>query len=343
MSNYYIADKNEIKNIYSRLKSDALRNRVLRKEEVYEKIPRIAKIDEEISLLNIDFIKSRLRNMAKDRSKDSDIERKKKLALLNKEKTTLLKESGYPSDYLLVHYSCPICKDEGFVNGKRCECFNKRLADILYKQSSHADIIKKESFENFSLSYYSHELIAGYKKSPYDNMVDKLEKAKEFTKQFDNRGQNILIYGEAGLGKSFLSHAISKELIESGHSVLYVSANELFSDILSKYLMSYDTDTKLKVEPVYELVYNADLLVIDDLGTEVPNNFTASQVFEVVNQRLIQNRSTIITTNLSVQDLSKAYSERLMSRFVDRYEFFNIFGKDIRYQKKQQAFQNKNK
>lgn len=342
MSNFYIIAKNEISNIYSRLKSDALRSLSDHKDEVYEAVPEISDIDTEIFLINTTFIKNRLKNPQLN-TPEAAVQRKEKLKALNDRKTALLTLNGYPADYLTIHYSCPICKDEGFVNGKRCECYKKRLSEILYKQSSHADIIKEESFENFTLSYYSRELMPGYKKSPYDNMVDKLSKAKEFTKSFDKSGKNILIYGEAGLGKSFLSHAISKELIESGHSVLYLSANELFEDILSKYIMSYDSEIKAKIEPVYELVYNADLLVIDDLGTETRNNFTASQLFEVVNQRLISSKSTIITTNLSLQDFRLAYSERLMSRFVEKYDFFNIFGKNIRYQKKQNAFLNKNK
>ena len=150
-------------------------------------------------------------------------------------------------------------------------------------------------------------------------------------KNFDSEHGNILIYGSTGLGKTFISNCIAKELLDSAHSVLYLSANELFEQVLSRYIMTRDNSTALK--SIYEYLYNSDLLIIDDLGTEVLSSFVRSQLFEILNKRMLTEKATIITTNLDLATLQDRYSERIMSRIAKDYVLFPLYGEDIRYRK----------
>ncbi len=317
---------------YERLRLSNNRTLQNRKNEIYSRIPRIREIDAENSLSYISAAKMKLNN--KSANEISSIKQKNRERTAEKKK--LLLENGFPEDYLEPIYNCPVCKDTGFIDQKRCKCFLDKIIDGLYLQSNLKNIFEKENFDTFSLDYYSKEIPAQKAFSPYDNVKNILDKTHEIIKDFEsNKGcANILIYGETGLGKTFLTNCIAKELLDGGHSVFYLSANELFEDILAGYKMNNNKS----YSDLYNYIYNCELLIIDDLGTELTNNFVLSELFEIINKREITDKSTLVSTNLSIKQLRDRYSERIMSRIVDNYTVFNIYGDNIRYQKRKQAY-----
>lgn len=302
-----------------------------RKNEIYNLLPRIKEIDEECALSYIDAARMKLNNAS-----DKDIDNiKKKNRELNLEKQSILVKNGYPKNYLDPIYNCDICKDTGYVEQEKCKCFLSKIINGLYQQSNLQSIFKKENFDTFSLDYYDKEKYPNKEYSPYDNINNILKNIHSIIDRFDTdiSCANILIYGETGLGKTFITNCIAKELLDKGHSVFYLSSNELFEDILAGYIMNGNNS----YEELYNYIFNCELLIIDDLGTELTNNFVLSELFEIINKREILEKSTLISTNLAIKQLRDRYSERIMSRIVDNYTVFNIYGDNIRYQKRKQA------
>ncbi|MBR1815708.1 MAG: ATP-binding protein [Lachnospiraceae bacterium] len=325
----------DIQRDYDKTRQRNTRTENDRQAEIYSKLPRIKELDEEIKLSYLNA--ARMGIMNKDAE---DIEQlKAKAKELSREKASLLTSAGYPDDYLSPIYDCPICQDTGFVNQQKCSCFRAKIIDALYLQSNMQNVFKKENFDTFNTSYYSKEVPNNKEYSPYDNIISVLERAHNFVDAFDSsKTAGILIYGETGLGKTFLTNCIAKELLDREHSVFYLSTNELFDRILSNYIMNNNTD----YEDLYRYLYSCELLIIDDLGTELTNNFVRSELFEIINKREISERKTLISTNLSMKDLRDRYSERIMSRIIDNYTVFNIYGDNIRYQKRKNAINQAN-
>lgn len=251
------------------------------------------------------------------------------------EKEHLLKKNGLPEDYLKPHYSCPLCKDTGIVDGKKCRCFQQAVVDLLYSQSFLQNRLREENFQNFRYDYYSKE---PYKEdpslgSPYDNIIEQVDLCKTFLRNFDYSHENILIYGKTGVGKTFLSNCIAKELLQSGHTVIYLSAPQLF-EIIETYKFSKNkeddpNDSNIKIQ----YIFDCDLLIIDDLGTEFNNSFISSQLYYCMNERYLRQKSTLISTNQSFKEIRENYSDRIYSRLFNDYTLMKIYGEDIRIQK----------
>jgi len=305
-----------------------------RHDLIYDSIPRIKEIDDQSALSYLEA--ARLRVLGEDANKETTNKTKSANRKLSEEKKELLVANGYSPDFLEPIYTCKVCQDTGYVNGQRCSCFTNKIIDALYLQSNLKNILAKENFDTFSLEYYSKEVPENKQYSPYENISNILDISKNFINRFQSsqkeRG-NILIYGETGLGKTFLTNCIAKALLDNGHSVLYLSAGELFESILAGYIMNQ----KFELEDLYRYIYNSELLIIDDLGTELTNNFVLSQLFEIINKREISGLSTLISTNLAMKQLRDRYSERIMSRIIANYTVFNIYGDNIRYQKRKKA------
>lgn len=303
-----------------------------RKEEIYSKIPEIEEIDKSSALSYLDYARKKVMKLDTASYEDTASSNRK----LEERKRTLLKEHGYPENYLEPIYDCKLCQDTGYVGTDKCNCFIDKMINSLYLQSNLKNVLSKENFDTFSMEYYSKELMDGRQFSPYDNMYNIVQKSHQFIKRFEEQKKergNLLIYGETGLGKTFLTNCIAKELLDKKHSVLYLSSNELFENILGGYLMQQ----KIELEDLYKYIYNCELLIIDDLGTELTNSFVQSQLFEIINKRELSGLSTLISTNLSMLQLRDKYSERIMSRIVANYTVFNIYGDNIRYQKRKKA------
>lgn len=304
---------------------------IQRREEIYSKYPAIEELDSASTSSYISSVLDRVMgksNQSVDGCSISQINRNR-----TAEKKRLLVEAGYPEDYLDPIFTCPICKDTGYVEQERCKCFREKIINSLYLQSNLTNILQKENFNTFKLDYYSKNKMVGYDYSPYDNIVNILNSAKKFVDEFGDKPShrgNILIYGEVGLGKTFLTNCIAKGILDKGHQVLYVTANELFQNILSPYLMNQEKT----LADLYKYVYNCELLIVDDLGTELINSFTTSNLFELINQRNLQGKSTVISTNLGLKEIKEKYSERIASRIIESYTIYKIYGDNIRYQKK---------
>ena len=251
------------------------------------------------------------------------------MAALSAERRSLLKKNGFSEDYLEPHYFCPICQDTGYTGGQKCSCFKKAEIELLYTQSNLTEILKKENFEHFSFDWYSDTIkneatgltARETAKRAYDAAVN-------FVRDFDTRSQNLFLYGSTGVGKTFLSHCIANALLESAHCVLYFSAFDLF-DRLAQTAFSKKHETDMGDD----FIFNCDLLIIDDLGTELTNSFVSSQLFLCINERIARRKSTIISTNLKLEDFSATYSERTFSRIASNYQMLKLIGKDIRIQK----------
>ncbi len=298
-----------------------------RRFDVYDKIPRIREIDDLISTSAIAAAKNKIRGIKVD--EESIRLQNHNLQL---EKANLLLEHGYKEDYLNAIYTCNLCKDTGYIENKPCICFRHQITASLYENSGLKNLLEKENFSTFSYDYYSSENDGIHKHSPQDNIQSIVEKSHQFIDEFGSHKDNLLLRGETGLGKTFLTNCIARELMDQGHTVYYVTSNNLFEKVIADVVMNRDSDPKSR--QLYKHVYDAELLIIDDLGTEFTNSFVATQLFQCVNTRLQEGKSTIISTNLTLKELRDRYSERIMSRVIENYMVFEFYGNNIRYQKR---------
>ena len=273
------------------------RIRQQRLEETYEKSPALKELDASISRISVSQARKMLDG---DESALADL--KNQLALLKEKRKALLTELDLPADYFETPYHCPDCRDTGYVGNQRCHCFKQAAIDMIYTQSNIKDILAKENFSHFSFDYYpKDDLNPSTGLSSYETARRAVTVAKDFTKNFDKRFQNLFFYGDTGVGKTFLSNCIAKELLDQGHSVIYFTAFELF-EIFSKNVFEKDRDAIRANQNIFD----CDLLIIDDLGTEVGSSFTSSQFFLCINERILREKSTIISTNLRPNQLTDA-------------------------------------
>lgn len=289
-----------------------------------EKMPRLAEIRKEIAALGL--LKARIVLGA---VKEDDFDLSEKIQQLSKERVAILAQNGYPKDYLDMHYDCPLCKDTGYIGSEKCACFQKAAVDLLYTQSNIRSILNTENFSHFSFDYYSSDFTdASSGITSLDSAKNAYEKSWDFIDGFPC-GNNLLIYGDTGVGKTYLTHCIAKELLDRSFFVLYFTSFDLF-DLLSKNAFEKDAEAA----DMAQFVFDCDLLIIDDLGTELTNSFISSQLFCCINERIINKKSTVISTNLTMEDFLDAYSERTFSRVTSNYTMLKLVGNDIRIQKR---------
>jgi len=239
------------------------------------------------------------------------------------QKKALLKAASLPEDYLDPIYICKDCKDTGYIDGSKCHCLKKISISMLYSNSNIDQYLSSVDFSQLSDKYYEGNDLLSFK--------DTYNKAINFVNNFDSDFKNLVIYGTVGSGKSLISACIAKALIEKEYSVLYFSASALI-DLFSKY--TFDYKNKHEMYSAYSDIFECDLLIIDDLGTEQVNSFSISTLFTCLNERDLNKKSTIISTNLSLEDISKTYTERIYSRLAGNYTFCKLCGPDIRFKKK---------
>ena len=292
-----------------------------RRDYVYEHLPKYRELEDETASLSVAQGKKLLFG------DETALEKlRKSLADLKEQKEQLLTEAGLSADYLEPIFSCPDCRDTGYIDREKCHCLRQAEISLLYEQSGLQEILANNNFSLLSYEYHSGEDLLHFEKA--------VENCKNFIKNFDSDYHNLFFYGTVGTGKSFLSGCVAKELMDRGHSVIYFGATGLF-DLLSS--TSFDTKNREERQNTYSDLYQCDLLIIDDLGTELTNQFTASQLFSLLNERNIGRKATIISTNLSLRELQDRYSDRIFSRITSNFEVCKLTGADIRmYQKRQQ-------
>lgn len=319
---------------YEKKRMQAIYDAENRKQTLYKKEPKLQSTENELSKEAISVSKKML--TLKDPSLLQELN--KKIQILKQEKQAILNSLGKDENYLKPHYECLDCEDTGYItnsyNSTMCHCLKQKLFNLEYNKSNLSNL-EKENFEHFSFDYYSDEINEEKyhsKISPKKNMEFIYKISHDFIENFENVTQkNLLFTGNTGLGKSFLSSAIANELLKKGKTVLYQTA-----PIMLDTIMDYRFGKANTSKDIYDNLLNVDLLIIDDLGTECINNMKFSELFNIINTRLLNNNKvtkTIISTNLSLDNLFSTYDERIVSRLVGNYHICYFFGEDIRFYK----------
>ncbi len=314
---------NEIKNVLQKRRDSAIKEANKREAELKKYHPKLNKVLSDINDLSIEMARDIIINGNKNLT-----EYKQKIDQLNLKKSAILFGSGLGNDYLDVHYYCNICQDTGYVNGKPCSCYKEALAEILYKNSNIKEILEKENFKTFNERLFSDQVDPEYNLSPRKNILMNKKMSMNFIDDFEH-SKNLLFYGKTGLGKTFLCNCIANELINQGYIVIYETAFKII-DTISDYRFSNNKTKSSKLE--YDMILNADLLIIDDLGTEMVNNFSKSEWFNIINSRLLNNKKTIISTNFEFDVIKEKYGDRIASRLYGHYTMLPFFGKDLRWE-----------
>lgn len=320
----------EILTEYDRTRLLNRRKNANRIQEVHAAVPRIAEIDREIADSSINAARQSLQGIAVDK----EALRVQRETLIQ-EKYRCLEAAGYPKDYLAPIYRCSHCQDTGYIDNERCECFHKAIIKRLYQQSNMQQMLEIENFSSFQLDYYSNQQDGTHSFSPRQNMEHIYSRLQNYIANFSKQHDNILFQGNTGVGKTFLTNCIAKELLEQGYTVLYLNATNLFDNVIADVVMNKNQQEDSLF--IYKLLNTCDVLIIDDLGTEYTNNFVASHLYSLLNERMQQHRATIVSTNLSIAEIGDRYSERIMSRIIDSYLICNIYGEDIRIKRRRDS------
>jgi DNA replication protein DnaC len=285
---------------------------------VYNAIPGYEALDRQSASISIEQGRKLLNGES-----NALAELKTKLKELSAKKASLLCKNGFSPDYLTPIYECEKCHDTGYIGNRKCTCFKAAEINLIYEQSHIKNLLRTENFSSLSYEYYEGEDLEKFKGA--------VQICQNFIKCFNKDYHNLFFYGTVGTGKSFLSCCVAKELMDRGSLVIYFSASQLF-DVLSK--STFDKDSKEAVSGISDDICDCDLLIIDDLGTELTNSFVSSQLFSCLNNRHLRKKSTIITTNLSLGELRDRYSDRIFSRITSNYDVCKLTGRDIRMLKK---------
>ena len=298
-----------------------------RRKEIYARLPVVRQLEAEIAERSVACAKKLLEGdkSVLDRLKED-------LKDLREQKALIIRAAGYPDDYLELHYRCPDCRDTGLIDGRKCHCFLQAQMKLLHAQSNLEDVLERENFKALSYEYYDDTEILpqlGITNAAYMRRV--VAGCREFVRDFDKKHDNLLFTGSTGVGKTFLTNCIARELMDDFHSVIYLTASDLF-DVFSRNKFDYDNAEDMK--DMYRFILDCDLLIIDDLGTELNNSFTSSQLFYCINERMNMSRSTIISTNRTLARLRDSYTDRVTSRIMSGYRIIPLYGGDIRLLKK---------
>lgn len=314
---------------YDEKRNKAHRELIQRKQEIYQKLPEIEYIDKELNRSGISLVR-------RISSEPNVLEKYyKRTNELKKKKEDLLRKYGYPANYLESKFECDKCQDVGYLeDGTRCTCFQQGLIDLAYEQSNIKSILKIENFGSFSSSYYSDSQDQSYNRSPRQN-IDKIKQVVwELLDNFETEPMHLFMYGQTGLGKTFMCNCIAKVLLDNGCIVLYFTSPQLFKKIDESRFQNkkYNQDISLS-EVDLNALYEVDLLIIDDLGSEFMTEAHQSDLFNIINTRYLNQKSTIISTNCTLTQLSHIYSDRITSRLIGLYTRLHFIGDDIRKQK----------
>lgn len=310
-----------------------------RKKELYKRVPRLEEIDDEIKKISINKTKNILTN---ELTENLNTELENKLLYLKNEKKEILKKEKINEDFFKQKYECEKCKDTGYIKYENqktqmCNCLKQKLINISYNKSNLSNL-QKENFENFDINKFSDKInLEKYKMniSPRENINTIKKASQNFVENFENPDtKNLFFTGNTGLGKTYMTNCIANELLKRGKTVLYQTAPVLLETIIDNKFNKYKT---ANTNEFYNQVLEADLLIIDDLGTEVPNSMKISELFTILNARALNLNNkltrTIISTNLSIEQIFNIYEERIGSRIAGFYDIYYFFGEDLRLKK----------
>lgn len=303
-----------------------------RRESVFRRQPRLAEIDEELRSTMSRLIANALRR-GTDPQKAVEALRDENIGL-QAEKQMLLKNMGLPLDCLEEKPACPLCNDTGYRNGGMCRCLRRCYAREQQMELSRMLDLGTQSFETFSLKWYSPDDDRNLGISARENMEWIYQTCRRFAENFEPGCGSLLLTGDPGLGKTFLSAAIAREVSSEGWSVVYDTAGHVFDRFEARKFGREDGET---VNADIGRVMNCDLLILDDLGTEMTTAYVQSALYGIVNGRLLNHQATILSTNLKLDELARRYSAQIASRIEGEYQILPFFGEDIRKLKKERG------
>lgn len=309
----------KLMNIYEKIQEDEKKALKRRQEEILEKVPEIIELDNTIQKLSLALPMAILRGLS-----ETELDGiKEDIRELRKQKYELLTAHGYSTDYLVLHYQCNKCKDTGYIGHQKCNCFKSKLVKLYYETSKLEINLSNCNFKNFNIDLFSSEYNNKYKNSQRKNMENIYESIiGNYLPNFDKDNSNLLLFGESGTGKTFLSWCIAKELLDRGYLVVYKTSNDLIRDLRD---ISFNNNSLLE-----DLLVNCDLLIIDDLGAEQVTDFSTNELFNFINKKLLNNKKMLISTNLNLTDIDNIYTTRIYSRLVGNFKLVKFYGDDIR-------------
>lgn len=293
-------------------------------DEIGEKLPEINEIQRKLAQIGLNISKVFLYSA----DKQTDMEKLMQESLeLQEQKKNILKKNGYSEDALDIQYTCPACKDTGFIGSRRCKCHNELLKDIERAELAKIAPIDDCTFDTFDIQYYPQQVMENGI-SPRDKAEKIKNSCRKYAANFTTASPNVMFMGGTGLGKTHLSLAIANVVINRGYSVVYGTAQNILSD-LQKENFGRDDDIRY-----YEkAVLGCDLLILDDLGTEFKSAYTVACLYNIINSRLSAKLPTIISTNFTAEELEEKYDQRITSRITGEYNKLILVGNDIRYMK----------
>ncbi len=286
------------------------------REKVYSTHPMLAELDKKSSALAVEYSKRLIEG------EDVKAQMTEKLSQISSQKEDYLKSIGLSSSDFEPKYSCLLCSDTGVVDGALCRCFRLRIIEENFKNSNIGAFLKNQSFESFSLDYYDKEKKQGFPLSPRESMEKNLNDCMDFADNFDKQKKGLFMTGATGLGKTFLSTCIARELLKKGKSVIYISAVDFFKRVEASRFDIYNADL--------ELFENCDLLIIDDLGTEPPGAYATAVFSDILDKRIMREKMMILSTNRTEKDMEKLYGQRVRSRIAGYFRALFFIGNDIR-------------
>lgn len=325
-------------------KKDELEERI---EKLYTKYPDIKSISKEIQNNGLEMTKLTIESFGMEKADSNSnqeiLNLEKRIASLEEKekflidmKARLLEKYNIPSSYLEMQYDCTKCNDTGFIpSGKKCSCLKQRLINEAYKRSNMINLLEIQNFDTFNLDLFPNKEYMGIniRKMMSMTMRECYNYAVSFpnVSDLDSQGgkDNLIFIGDAGLGKTFLCSCIAKEILDRGYTVVYMTAFELL-EVIERYKFKRE-NYSYRDEENYDKIFSCDLLIIDDLGTEMPNSFTISEIFNVINSRIINTKKTIISTNLTFEKLQETYTDRVVSRILGHYKVYVLVGEDLRF------------
>ncbi len=298
------------------------------REKAYKKIPELANIEKQLKELAIKGIKIAIESSNESDSKKAIKQCKAQSLELQAKRAELLYSAGLNLNILDEVVSCKKCNDTGYIGIQMCDCFKKELRIQRYKRSNLGAMLTEQSFKNFDLNYYSDKADEKLEMSSRAHMEQVFKYLKKYCDKIEKNPENLFFTGMPGLGKTFLSTAVAKAVIDNGYDVIYETANKIFSTYQRA---QFEQDEKARTD--IEEYLSIDLLIIDDLGSEFTTSFTVTALFNLINTRLIAKKPMIISSNLSLNDIGDKYDERILSRISGEFTSIYFFGNDIRNQK----------
>ncbi|MBU5592340.1 ATP-binding protein [Clostridium sp. MSJ-4] len=309
--------------IYENIREEENQALQKRRAEIKEKAPKILDIENKIGKLSIELAISAMKDI--ENRDEYLIRLRESITDLRVKKSEMLVNLGYNMNYLNLHYRCPRCKDTGFIGAEKCICYKQKLIQLHYNDSQLEELTKINNFKTFDFNLYPNYRIGSEKDTPRKNIEKIYNKSLAYIDRFRYHNDNLLFYGNSGTGKTFLSNCIAKELLDKGYLVVYRTSDELMKNLKD---LRFNENKNLD-----QLIFNCDLLIIDDLGSESITDFTRTEFFNLLNKKLLNKKKMIISTNLTLEQLLQNYSERITSRLLGNFDINKFYCEDIRVSK----------